>query len=334
MRKPIISIVVPVYNAGNYLCQCIESLRAQTYVNIEIILVDDGSKDHSREICLEFAEKDQRIHYYYQNNAGAAVARNNGIAHATGDYIGFVDSDDYIDSDMYEVLLDAIVKNDAQVAQILSRRVTDDGMIINQELIDRTENNPSVVYSSDEAIEHYLIGNHSLWSHLYDSTLFQSVRIPEGMSGEDLAIVIPLYCQCNKVVKINQYKYNYRFNPNSVTNTPLNQRKINLFYEYERQLHVYKNNQLYRKILIYTMSKTLSAIVNSLILSGDNGFDHDEKYFRKKIIQYYKEFETNDFVDKTQIHKLKLYLRNRFLYKAMLIIKRKYFHKKLLYGEE
>lgn len=333
MRKPIISIVVPVYNAGKYLCQCIESLRAQTYVNIEIILVDDGSKDHSREICLEFAEKDQRIHYYYQNNAGAAVARNNGIAHATGDYIGFVDSDDYIDSDMYEVLLDAIVKNDAQVAQILSRRVTDDGMIINQELIDRTENNPSVVYSSDEAIEHYLIGNHSLCSHLYDSTLFQSVRIPEGMSGEDLAIVIPLYCQCNKAIKINQYKYNYRFNPNSVTNTPLNQRKINLFHEYERQLEEYCYNSFYKTVLTFTISKTLAGILNAMILYGDNGFSENEAFFKSKLKYYWDAFKRNKYINEKQLQKYSIYLKSRILYKVMLIVKRK-FYKRPLYGEE
>lgn len=333
MSKPKISIVVPVYNAGNYLYQCIESLRAQTYVNIEIILVDDGSKDQSREICLEFAEKDQRIHYYYQNNAGAAAARNNGIDHATGDYIGFVDSDDYIDSDMYEVLLDAIVNNDAQVAQILSRRVTDDGMIINQELIDRTENNPPVVYSSEEAIEHYLIGNHSLCSHLYDSTLFQSVRIPEGMSGEDLAIVIPLYCQCNKVVKINQYKYNYRFNPNSVTNTPLNQRKINLFHEYERQLEEYGYNSFYKTVLTFTISKTLAGILNAMVLYGDNGFSENEAFFKSKLKYYWDAFKRNKYINEKQLQKYSIYLKSRILYKVMLIVKRK-FYKRPLYGEE
>ena len=334
MSNPKISIIVPVYNAENYLHRCVESLISQTYSNLEIILVDDGSTDRSREICMQFAENDKRIQYYYQNNAGAAVARNNGIDHATGEYLGFVDSDDYIDVDMYEVLINAIIKYEAQAVQILSRRFTDDGMIINQELIDRTENDQVVTYSPDEAIEHYLVGNHSLWSHLYDVSLFHSIRIPEGMAGEDLAIVIPLYSQCNKVVKINQYKYNYRVNPNSVTNTPMDQRKINLFFEYERQLDLYGDNLRYNTILIFTISKTLAGILNAMILEKNDRFDHDEKFFRNKLVEYFRKFKTNKYINKLQIRKFNIYLKSRMLYKLMLIMKRKCFYRKQLYGEE
>lgn len=333
MYNPKITVIVPVYNAGRYLRQCIESLTSQTYSNLEIILVDDGSKDESGKICMQFAEKDSRIKYYYQNNAGAAAARNNGLDHATGEYIGFVDSDDYIDIDMYEILLKAIIRNNAQVAQILSRRVTDDGRVINQSLIDKTENDPPIAYSAEEAIEHYLVGNHALWSHLYDSALFQTVRIPEGMSGEDLAVVIPLYSQCNKVVKVNLYKYNYRFNPGSVTNTPLDQRKINLFHEYERQLDVYGHNTHYKTILIYTISKTLAGILNAMIVYGDNGFLEGETFFQNKLKDYWIDFKKNKYIDAKQLQKYSIYLTSRMFYRVMLIVKRM-FYKKPLYGEE
>lgn len=333
MQHPKISVIVPVYNAGKYLYQCIESLISQTYSNLEIILVNDGSNDDSEKICLQFVDKDQRVHYIHQDNAGAAAARNNGINHATGDYIGFVDSDDYIDADMYETLLNTIVKNDAQVAQILSRRITDDGVVINQELINRTENKPPVVYSSDKAIEHYLIGNHSLCTHLYSGMLFRSVRIPEGMSGEDLAIVIPLYSQCNKIVKVNLYKYNYRFNYESVTNTPLNQRKINLFYEYEKQLKLYGENTYYRSILIYTISKTLSGILNAMVLGRRGDFAENELFFKSKLKLYWNDFLENKYIGSKQIRKYLIYLKSRALYRMMLSIKRK-FYKRSLYGEE
>ena len=334
MENGLVSIIVPVYNAEDYLHQCIDSILGQTYRNIEVILVDDGSTDNSGDICREYANVDSRIIVLSQKNAGAAAARNKGIDIARGEYIGFVDSDDYIDSDMYEILVDAIQENNADVAQILSRRVTNDGAVVNQELIDRTENNPPVIYHSEGAIEHYLTGNHSLWCHIYMATLFNNLYIPEGMSGEDLAVVIPLYDRCNRVVKVNKYKYNYRLNLNSVTHSGLTQRAINLFYEYEKQLHKYSNRHVYKEILIFTLSKSLAGILNAMLLEGDDGFDNNETYFKNKLKKYYSLFCNNKYISKNQINKYNLYLKIRPLYKMMLILKRRFLFRKPLYGEE
>ncbi|MGN1420914.1 MAG: glycosyltransferase family 2 protein [Eubacterium sp.] len=117
MNTPLISIIVPVYNAEKYLDRCVESIVNQTYKNLEIILVDDGSPDNCPAMCDEWAKKDSRIKAVHKENGGAASSRNAGLDIATGEYVGFVDSDDYIDLDMYEIMLNQIVENEADAAR-------------------------------------------------------------------------------------------------------------------------------------------------------------------------------------------------------------------------
>ncbi|MDO4378758.1 MAG: glycosyltransferase family 2 protein [Erysipelotrichia bacterium] len=333
MKEELISVIVPVYNSEAYLEECIDSLINQVYSNIEIILVNDGSTDNSEDICIKYKNRDSRIKYFKQQNAGAAAARNVGINYATGKYIGFVDSDDYVDNDMYKTLYMALIENRAQAAQILSRRFTNDGIVVNQSLIDETNGKPNEIYNSDDAVKRYLIGNHSLCTHLYEAGLFENIKLPENMSGEDLAIIIPLYSRIEKTVKINSYKYNYRLNLNSVTNSGLNQRSINLYYEYKKQLKLYESNELYEELLIYTKFKTLNGIINEMVLYGDCGFDNNEKFFRNELKCSFEQFEQNSFVSSAQIKKLNLYLYCRSIYKILLQIKRKNY-KRPLYGEE
>ena len=112
MAKPLISIIIPIYNVEKYLPVCLDSILAQTYKNLEIILVDDGSPDGSGTICDEYASRDSRFVVVHQKNGGVSVARNTGLDHATGDYIGIVDPDDWIEPNMYEVMMNNIIKED------------------------------------------------------------------------------------------------------------------------------------------------------------------------------------------------------------------------------
>lgn len=117
MKKKLISVIVPVYNTGKYFNHCIESIVNQTYENLEIIIVDDGSTDGTSKDCDEWATKDSRIKVIHKENGGVSSARNMGIDNATGEYVGFVDSDDYIDLDMYEIMLNQIIENNADAAR-------------------------------------------------------------------------------------------------------------------------------------------------------------------------------------------------------------------------
>jgi glycosyltransferase involved in cell wall biosynthesis len=116
-KQPLISIIVPVYKVEKFLSKCVDSILNQTYRNIEIILIDDGSPDNSPAICDEYAEKDNRIKVIHQRNAGLAGARNAGLAICRGEYIAFVDSDDYIEPNMMEAMLNAAVNNDCDIVR-------------------------------------------------------------------------------------------------------------------------------------------------------------------------------------------------------------------------
>lgn len=129
MNNGLISVIVPVYNAGKYFNNCINSIVNQTYKNLEIIIVDDGSTDSSPEICDKWAEKDSRIKVIHKENSGASSARNTGIDSAKGDYIAFVDADDRIELDMYEIMLNEIIENNADAARCGIDRVSDDGSV-------------------------------------------------------------------------------------------------------------------------------------------------------------------------------------------------------------
>lgn len=148
--KERISVVVPVYNVEQYLEKCVNSIINQTYKNLEIILVDDGATDKSGKLCDELAKLDNRIMVYHKKNGGLSDARNYGVERATGDYIGFVDGDDYIDAEMYEKLYEAIKKENVDVAECNLKIIYSDRV----ELF--TEKKYYSVYTKQEYLEEYL----------------------------------------------------------------------------------------------------------------------------------------------------------------------------------
>ena len=123
----LISVIVPVYNIKEYLDRCVRSIMNQTYQNLEILLVDDGSTDGSGELCEKLAKEDTRIRVFHKKNGGSSSARNLGIREAKGEYLGFIDSDDYIEPDMYELLADGIVRYGLEMVQISRDEVDEEG---------------------------------------------------------------------------------------------------------------------------------------------------------------------------------------------------------------
>ncbi len=186
----LISVIVPVYNVEKYLRDCLDSIVNQSYKNIEIILVDDGSKDKSGEICDEYAKNDDRIRVFHKENGGAASARNLGIDNAKGDYLGFVDSDDYIAPDMYEKLLETLKKHDLPYIDSGMVTVSDDNRQSNQ------DTDMVSIISGEEAIGHLLdrTGYCSLCTRLFKAEVFKdNFRIPEGKRVEDFIFCIRLF---------------------------------------------------------------------------------------------------------------------------------------------
>lgn len=229
MVRPKISVIVPVYNVEKYIDECIESLIGQTISEIEIILVDDGSPDSSGRICDEYAKKDNRIKVIHKTNEGLGYARNSGIAIATGEFISFVDSDDFVDIDRYEELYEIATQEKADVC-LGAISVYKDGKVI------RGYNcHGGMVYAGDEIQKKVLptlVGKNicnsdyvgmSACLGIYNtelikkySVLFKSER---EFVSEDLIFDLELYKYVNKVVMVDSAKYYYRVNTNSLTHT-------------------------------------------------------------------------------------------------------------------
>lgn len=209
-----ISVIIPVYNVEQYLNRCIESVVGQTYKNLEIILVDDGSPDRCPQICDEWAEKDQRIKVYHISNGGASKARNFGIQKSTGKYIAFVDSDDYIVEQMYAVMISAISENHCDLACCGRYYAGDDYKVASKCL-----NQPRIL-TPEQAI-HELLNNGCVeeapWDKLYKRELFDGIEFPVGEINEDLVIAPHIIKRCKRIVHVAEPFYYYCYNGSSVT---------------------------------------------------------------------------------------------------------------------
>ncbi len=214
MNSSLISVIVPVYKVEEYLDECIKSIVNQTYKNLEIILVDDGSPDNCPTLCDNWASKDSRIKVIHKENAGAAAARNAGINVANGDYIGFVDSDDYIEKNMYEVLLEALQNTDVKISCCAAYRVYENGKIENQAKI-----NVRKSFDINDALDNIFYGNlgTALWRRLFEKSVFEEIRLPEGETNEDYPVIVPTTVAGRGMVYVGVPLYYYRVRQGSVT---------------------------------------------------------------------------------------------------------------------
>lgn len=219
-EKPLISIIIPVYNVEKYLDECIQSIVRQTYANIEIILVNDGSTDCSGTKCEEWRKKDSRIRVIHKENGGLADARNAGVAIANGEYIGFVDSDDKIECDMYEELLRLCKKYDVPLA---CARFDVFGLEDNMEM--SPETGKEEVLSAHDLLEIILwpwvdqsrFASISVWDRLYRKDIIADLLFPKGKVFEDIVYSTKAIIAAKRVAYINKVLYHYRIREESIT---------------------------------------------------------------------------------------------------------------------
>ena len=209
--EPLISIIVPIYKVEEYLRKCIESIINQTYKNIEIILVDDGSPDNCPQICDEYAQKDSRIVVIHQKNGGLSNARNSGLNIAKGKFIGFVDGDDYIANDMYETMYNAIKDNNAQMSICRAYNVNENGELVRDEIQPDIKEEVKI-FTKYEAMKEMLMDKNIrgyVWSKLFKRDCFETLRFPEGRNYEDIAISIKCFEKTDRIIYLNKQKYYY-----------------------------------------------------------------------------------------------------------------------------
>lgn len=276
--SPLISIMVPIYNVEKYLEKCIDSLLSQTYQNIEVILVDDGSTDKSGELCDLYKEKDNRILVYHKKNGGVSDTRNFCIKKATGQYLTFVDPDDYVDYDYVEYLYKILCKYGAQMSicqlrvHLASGKIKEigksgDEILVNKNCIERM-------------LYHDVIDTTACMK-LYAKELFDDIEYPVGRIFEDHATTYRLMLKCDYIAVGYESKYNYIYRENSIVNCEFNLNKMDLIYVTdklaEELMTVYpelENAVLRRQV--YARISTLNQMIDT------KGYDDE----RKEILEY------------------------------------------------
>lgn len=262
MKNDLISIIIPVYKVEKYLEKCIESVLKQTYTNLQIILVDDGSPDNCGKICDEYAKKDSRIEVIHKINGGLSDARNVGINRANGRYIGFVDSDDYIKEDMYEKLINLIKEYDADISICNLYDVIDGNECI------RNKENGIREYSRIDILKEILLDKNIqsyAWNKLYKKELFDEIKYPIGKKYEDIGTTFYLFEKCNKIVVTSEPEYYYLKRADSLVNnvtesTILDYTEIII----QRYLYIKQNIKELRKYNNYYLAKTLITAHNDI----------------------------------------------------------------------
>ena len=206
-KNPLISVIIPIYNVEKYIHQCLDSVINQSYKNLEIILVDDGSIDKCSEICDEYAKKDKRIIIIHQENKGLSSARNTGLKYASGSYIAFVDSDDWLALNCYEKVLNHAIKTNAEITGYDIFEVYGNTIKVRS----HTPNENAVIYTS----QHYdlLFSLWPLvWSKLYKKSFLDKYQIyfPDGLIYEDVPFVVACYARNATMTFINDHLHYYR----------------------------------------------------------------------------------------------------------------------------
>lgn len=242
MTEPLISVIVPVYKVEQYLQKCVDSIRNQNYKNLEILLVDDGSPDNCGKLCDELALQDSRIKVIHKENGGLSSARNAGLSAMTGEYVGFVDSDDWIDPEMYETLLTQMLQNGAKIAA---------GGIA-MEYPGRTQgwnpfatpNDPIRLLSKLEALQEltrqFVISN-SVCDKLFCADIFKDIRMTEGIIHEDMEIMHHLLEQSDPVVYVPKLFYHYLMREESITHGTCSPKRFTMTDMTRKRMEYYKN---------------------------------------------------------------------------------------------
>lgn len=222
--NPLISVIVPIYNVEKYLARCVDSIVNQTYKNLEIILVDDGSPDLCPQMCDDYAEKDSRIKVVHKKNGGLSDARNAGMAVAKGEYISFIDSDDYVSDDFFECLLDVMNKENSDIAECSVVKLYEDNRF------DEFSDDLSVkTYDTQDAMSVLIAENpfhQHVWNKLYKTELVRDIPYAVGKLNEDEFWTYQVFGRANKVSKLNKTMYYYFQRNSSIMGVGYNIRRL------------------------------------------------------------------------------------------------------------
>lgn len=278
----MISVIVPVYNMEKYLKKCVDSILNQDYKDIELILVDDGSKDSSPLMCDEFADHDDRIKVIHKENGGQGSARNMGLDIAKGEYISFIDSDDWVEPDMYTNLITIAQENDADLAICEVALCHEDGTVLKKKRV-----NGTLIMTKDEAFSHRFDGSEivtdSPCNKLYKKELFKNLRYPENRLLEDSALMYLILDRVQKVVSSEKIGYNIRCDMGSVSRRKYNKKRCDTIITFTEMADFLASKEEYKKYVPVANSYIAGAIFFN---AGECYLSRFDK--RKQTLKYIK----------------------------------------------
>jgi len=287
----LISVIVPVYNVEKYLNRCVDSIINQTYKNLEIILIDDGSTDNSGKICDTYSQQDKRITVIHKNNGGQGSARNIGLDICKGDYIGFVDSDDWITPDMYEYLLNILKANNSDCASIYFK------MTNGSHNINTGEENLEIWKGKEVLYNHLLeattiTGAHAVWRCLIKRDRVITIRFREDIINEDIPFKFLMLSNVTKMVNSHLVKYFYFQDTDSTTRGGLRKKDLNLLIACDELVDYAKN---FPYLQYFAKVKRIRCYFSILAKAAYYGFSDEYSEASKAILinAYTKELKKN-----------------------------------------
>ncbi len=241
-----LSIIVPVYNVEKYLCKCIDSILAQTFTDFELIIVDDGSTDGSPALCDGYINKDQRVRVIHKKNGGLSDARNAGLDIAVGDYIGFVDSDDYIEPKMYEELFKLSAEKNADITDCNFTRVDEHGNDVSPKKCLRYDSDMCVLCK--DMVENFFSSEYThtdvVCTKLFRRELFSDIRFPKGMIYEDSYVILDLIAKGKIFAATQKSYYNYLQRSDSIIHRKFSSKNFDILHTYFKRLDFFESNGL------------------------------------------------------------------------------------------
>ena len=293
MSQPLISVIVPIYKAEAYLEECVHSIRNQTYQNLEIILVDDGSPDRCGEMCDAFAREDPRIRVFHKENGGQSSARNLGLDHITGNYVTFADSDDWIEPGYYEKMMELIGQNGAQIAAGGLRCDFPDGHFL---VVDPgyTPDAPAIIFTKEDALREVTYAEkitNSPCDKVFSAEIFQNIRFPQRRAYEDFEIMVQILEQAERIVYDPHPYYHYRMTDESVTRGSFSQKHF-LEADISRDRVAYYKKS-HPALTPYAEAKHIELCLNIFFRSaGCPEFSKERQALKKEL---YRNFALSSF---------------------------------------
>ena len=285
MNNPVISVIIPVYNVEKYLKKCIQSIIDQTYKNLEIILVDDGSSDNSGKICDEFAQKYNRIKVIHKTNGGLSDARNAGLDIMSGEWVSFVDSDDFVSPYYIENLHYLVNKYDVDIAITSFVRFYNENTKLSSSKISNQE---VLLHDPNDAVKNMLYGKYysvSAWSKMYKKDLFYNKRFTKGKIYEDFELMPIITSQSKKVAFCNVIDYFYYCRQNSITKSDFSKKNMQGYEALDSLDRYFSNNLSIKNVLKDIRALSPLTDLPKIKIFSDNEkvlFDEVSKNINKK----------------------------------------------------